>query len=80
MNDKIVLYLFIIIYIFLSTYSQILIIKSKYDKEKKILQSLALWLLPIIAALLLLAFYKESKTTHYRNRDYNTGNEPNEYI
>lgn len=77
-----ILTLFLFIYIFLSGYVQILIIKSKlYDKEKKLLQSIVIWLIPFIAALLFLFLYKDSKTTNYKRKsNYNTGNDPSEYI
>jgi len=74
--------LFLLVYFFLTSYVQFLIIISKlYDTKKKLLQSIIIWLIPIVSATLFLFLYKDSKPdTNKRKKINNTGNDPNEYI
>lgn len=74
--------LFLLVYFFLTSYVQFLIIISKlYDTKKKLLQSIVIWLIPIVSAILFLFLYKDSKPdTNKRKKINNTGNDPNEYI
>ena len=71
----------LVVWIILNLIVQIIIIiNSKVSFANKVYQSIFLWLIPVISALLIFLFYVSLSSNKVNRLSENIGNDGNEYI